>query len=382
MAGVRRRPGLDAGIAVLLGGMSAVLYIRTLAPTVLAGDPGEFQFAAYLLGVAHPTGYPLYLLLGWAWSHLLPVGDAAYRLNLFSAFWAALAVGLFYPTAAAWLQQALPDLSLPVRRMVAALAAATLAVTPTFWSQAIIAEVYTLHTFFVVLLFYLILTKEARSKKSFFYFLMIFSFVFGLSLTHHRTTLLLAPAFLAFQIVGTKRQEKELRAKHNLPASCLLLLVSFLLPLALYAYIPLRAPHTPYLHLPLTADRELVLYDNTFGSFVGFVLGGPFGGSVNLTVNLGERLAMAGGFLRDEVGWIGIGLALIGLFGLFLKHRWALLALTGLAYGAVVAFNLVYTIGDIFVLFIPSYVVIVLWMAVGVGWVLEMSKWANGQMGK
>jgi hypothetical protein len=82
-----------------LGVGSFVLYLITLAPTVLFADGGEFQFVPYILGIAHPTGYPLYLLLGWAWSHVLPIGDVAYRMNLFSALWAALAVGLSYPVA-------------------------------------------------------------------------------------------------------------------------------------------------------------------------------------------------------------------------------------------------------------------------------------------
>ena len=49
----------------------------TAAPTVLPGDSGEFQFAAPLLGLAHPTGYPLYLILGKLWTVLVPWGDVA-----------------------------------------------------------------------------------------------------------------------------------------------------------------------------------------------------------------------------------------------------------------------------------------------------------------
>jgi len=93
--GIQRHRLLDLLITTVLGGAALALYAATLAPTVLAGDGGEFQFVPYLLGVAHPTGYPLYTILGWLWSHLLPVGDVAYRMNLFSAFWAALAVALY-----------------------------------------------------------------------------------------------------------------------------------------------------------------------------------------------------------------------------------------------------------------------------------------------
>jgi hypothetical protein len=370
---------LDLLTTVLLSGAAFALYFVTLAPTILAGDGGEFQFVPYLLGVAHPTGYPLYCLLGWAWSHLLPFGDVAYRLNLFSAFWAALAVGLLYPTARTLLRQALPQLSPLAHRLLAALAATTFAVTPTFWSQSVIAEVYSLHIFFVVLILYLLLSwaaqgasltssPQAMGNQRGRRLLLLAAGIFGLSLTHHRTTLLLAPAILAYVWLAGPWALRQWR-RLGLPA---LLLV--LLPLALYLYIPLRAPHTPYLHLPLAEGQELVLYDNTPASFFDFVLGAPFGGSLDFSLNLGPRLAMGWGFLRAEVGWIGIGLALLGLLGLALARKWALLALTGLLFGTTVAFDLVYTIGDIYVLFVPAYLVVVLWLVLGVGALARLAR--------
>ena len=56
MHDARRQPPIDLAIAVLLGGGALLLYLATLAPTILAGDSGEFEFVPYLLGVAHPTG--------------------------------------------------------------------------------------------------------------------------------------------------------------------------------------------------------------------------------------------------------------------------------------------------------------------------------------
>lgn len=360
----RRRTLVDLLIAAALGAAAFTLYVLTLAPTVLAGDGGEFQFVPYLLGVAHPTGYPLYTMLGWLWSHLLPVGDVAYRMNLFSAFWAALAVALLYPTARALLRQVFPDLPRLVRHLLGILAAATFAVTPTLWSQAIIAEVYGLHIFFVVLIFYLLLSwSEQRRTRS----LYLAALTFGLSLTHHSTTVLLAPAALVYVWLVDRQALRDGR----LLLKALALLV---LPLLLYLYIPLRAPYTPYLRLPLSEGRDLVLYENTWSHFVYFVLGGPFGGSVDLSVQLGERLAEAWGLLRSEAGLPGVILALVGVLQLAVGRpragagrRRALLALTGLTYLASVAFNLIYTIGDIFVMYIPTYLVVVLWMAMGVG---------------
>src|SRR4051812_48410305 len=84
-----------AGLLLCLA--SFALYLRTLAPTVveLFDDSLEFQLAGFRLAIAHPTGYPLYMLLLKGFS-LLPFGEVAGRANLASAVCAALAVGLVY----------------------------------------------------------------------------------------------------------------------------------------------------------------------------------------------------------------------------------------------------------------------------------------------
>jgi hypothetical protein len=141
---------VDRQIATLLFALALGLYLRTLAPGLLDGDSGEFQFAAWRLGLAHPTGYPLYLLLGSAWQHGLAwLGvNPATALNAFSSVVGALAVALLYLIMSNWLAG---DGTL--RRGVAALTALCFAVNPTFWSQNLIAEVYALHVFLVLLLF-------------------------------------------------------------------------------------------------------------------------------------------------------------------------------------------------------------------------------------
>ena len=88
--------------AAMSGGIFAAamaLYLPTLAPSVLPGDYAEFQMCAAVLGVPHPTGYPLYVLLGKVFT-LLPVGDVAYRVNLSSAIYMAGAAVLLFATTA------------------------------------------------------------------------------------------------------------------------------------------------------------------------------------------------------------------------------------------------------------------------------------------
>ena len=131
-AGRARRA--DALIGAGLAVAAFALYLATLLPGLGSGDTAEFQRVLPTLGVAHPTGYPLYTILGWLWSQLPLGGAPAWRVSLLSAFAAALAVGAVYLVARA-LGQA---------RVVAAAAALALAASRTFWSQATIAEVYAL----------------------------------------------------------------------------------------------------------------------------------------------------------------------------------------------------------------------------------------------
>ncbi len=85
---------------LIAGGLfaaSLALYLSTLAPSVvtLFDDSLEFQLVTYQLGIAHPTGYPLYTSLGKLFT-FLPFGDVAYRVNLMSAVFGAAAIALVY----------------------------------------------------------------------------------------------------------------------------------------------------------------------------------------------------------------------------------------------------------------------------------------------
>jgi hypothetical protein len=126
----RRR---DLWWAAATGLTAFAVYLRTLAPGLVAVlDTPMFQFIGRVLGVAHNPGYPLYVLVTYPFSYL-PLGSLAYRINLFSALCGALTVALVFLLAR----------ELACRRGVSAAAALGLAFGHIFWSQSIIAEVYT-----------------------------------------------------------------------------------------------------------------------------------------------------------------------------------------------------------------------------------------------
>jgi hypothetical protein len=407
----RQNTALDALLALAVGLGALVLYIATLAPTVLFADGAEFQFAPYMLGIAHPTGYPLYLLLGWVWSHVLPIGDVAYRMNLFSALWAALTVGVTYLVALRFIRFAAPGIDPLTVRFSAVTAALTFAVGETFWSQAVIAEVYSFNAFFVglvlLLTFWLadcLVNREAQEYlpavpsgiSPLAFRSLVLATVFGLSLTHHVTMLLLLPGVLVYLWLVRRSSRPRRRSTHDVfttgraaapetrpiglfaprsllrrVAHVLALMVALAVPLLLYLYLPLRAPHTPYATLQLSESQTLILYENTWRGFVNHLTAGPFTGNLALPTAGTERALMTWRLLRGQISLVGLVLALVGLGRLIAGRRWPLLALTGLGYGVGVAFNLVYLIGDIQVLFIPSYLFVSLWLGLGVASVAQ-----------
>jgi len=368
-------------ITALLGLAAFVLYLSTLAPGVLGGDSGELQFAAALGGIAHPSGYPLYLMLGWLWSQLLPWGDAAWRLNLFSALWGGAAVALAYLLIARLLRSAIPHLHKAPTVLVAATAALALACSDLFWSQAVAAEIYTLHAAFVALVLLLLLEWEARLGRPESaagavsvggHSLATVAIAYGLSLTHHLSMLMLAPALLVtvwLTLRASRRGPNGPRFQGSW--GWILALGCFLLPLLLYLYIPLRAPHTAYMTVELSATRSLQLYDRTLQGFLTFVSGRVYAGALLSPAEAWARLPMAAGHLLRQFGRPGLVLGLLGVARLAGGRRWRLLALTALSFLALVVFNLFYGIGDIHVFFIAPTVILACWMGLGMATLVE-----------
>ena len=410
------RQQADLLLTLGLMGVGFILYVMTAAPSVLMADAGEFQFVPYIAGITHPTGYPLYTILGWVWTHCVAIGDVAYRMNLFSALWGGVTIGLIYQVAAWGLRLSAPECPALWRRVISALTAALVMASGTFWSQAVIAEVYTLNSAFVAAILYIALRLWDASKiatmtqardesgpsdivgqaaipaspsaamesrptapqlkcaRTTLKWLAALSLACGLSLAHHRTTLLLLPWLGLFAIAVIHRANWP-RRWWWWP-----ILAGLLLPQALYLYILWRAPHVPYLELRLDAARTLVLYENNLRGFLDLVVGGAFGGQLAEGPIGIARLEMALTLLRDQFTWVGISLGIIGLLAIIRKRVWPLLMLTIPVYLSYVVFNLFYFIGDIYVLFIPSYLIWAMWIGWGV-WELA-SAISTSQVGK
>ncbi|MBI5597849.1 MAG: DUF2723 domain-containing protein, partial [Elusimicrobia bacterium] len=142
---------MRAAILFAAGGVPFLVYLASLYPGLSSyRDAGDMAASAWTLGVAHPPGYPLYVLLGRLWCSLLPLGSAAYRLNVLSALAGAAACGLG-AAAAARMAEARRRPWLPA----AAGAACVLAAAPAFWHLSLLSEMYSLNACFGAALLWL-----------------------------------------------------------------------------------------------------------------------------------------------------------------------------------------------------------------------------------
>lgn len=214
-------------LAVILFLASFFVYLITLSPSVYVGDSGELVSAAYNLGVAHPPGYPLYVLLGKLFT-VIPLSNIAYRLNLFSAICAALtSMTLFLTLTALISKYSLKTKNMNFSENILVFSAFSssffLAFSPLFWSQAVFAEVFTLNTFLVILVLFVILKGN----------IPLAFFLHGISMGNHHTALLSLPVFLYTLWLFYRKD-------FNFSNICIWF-IFFILGLSVYAVIPIRA---------------------------------------------------------------------------------------------------------------------------------------------
>src|SRR5512140_611041 len=139
-----RRPNGNAVVGALVFLFALGVYAYCITPTVPYWDSGEFIATSYILGIPHPPGTPLYVLIGRLFT-FLPIATVAVRVNFLSALSSAVAVLFTYLIIVRLINRSLKD-ELADRPWLAWLGGAVgaffMAFSPTFWDNAIEAEVY------------------------------------------------------------------------------------------------------------------------------------------------------------------------------------------------------------------------------------------------
>jgi tetratricopeptide (TPR) repeat protein len=407
---------------------SLVVYSWTLAPTVTLVDSGELIVAARSLGVAHPPGFPLYVLLTHL-ATLVPIGSVAFSVNLASAFFAALACSVV--TLA--VREAMITARLAIsartdsrkagrsksRKKVASsaqsrndsaphnssilvvsclLSGLLLAFSRTLWSYATIAEVYTLNSLLILVIFLLVFrwrrqfieasgrrkpvetqdeqtkvrpTPEAAalpparptatlpSHSS----LYAAAFIFGLALgVHHVSVGLMLPAFAA--LVLATEGVKFFTARPFLYAALLAFAGLFLV----YAYLPLAASRSPIMNWGDPRTFERVWWHVTGRQYQVF-----------FSFSLRTMVSQFSDFIRlaaREFGpwWLPAApaLAIAGLVSIF-RHDRPMFWFLALAISADLAYSLGYEIAeDKDAYYLPTFIAMTIAAGFGSEWLIKL----------
>ncbi len=333
------RPRFFAALLVGLGVFA--LYRATLLPGADFGDTGSFQATVGSPVITPRDGYPLYFAVGDAllWTTR---AEPAHALNLASAVEGAIACGLIVLVAA--------ELSGSV---LAAVAASLLfAGSYTFWSQAIIAEVYALHALVVSLALLLLLRWEQRPSLA---RLSCFFAVYALGFGNHLSMILLLPGFTLFLFLAAPHGWRSLLTPRVVAIAVALAAAGALQ----YAWnlsalwISTQPPHS------IADALQMFWFDVTKTDWrETMVLNVP-------TSVFRDRLAMYWFDLHQQFGWPGIALAVAGLVGLT-RQAWRRGVLLISLYVVNVAFAYSYNVGDTHVFYLPSHLMLALAMAPGI----------------
>lgn len=315
-----------------------LLYGLTAAPGLLWQDSALFQFRVWHFDAAGieglPLAHPLYILLARAFAWLPLGADYAFRVNLFSAAVAAIGLAFFIDLL----------LSLTNSRTAALVGTALLGVSHTYWTHAVIAEVYGLYSLGLVIELWILERFLRRSSATTFALLCL---VNGLNLSNHLMALLHLPAYAGL-FVWTLRNGR-LRGRH--------------LPMFLAAWL---VGTTPYLWL---IAGEIAAGEPVMQTLWYALVGPPKRSAIVMTVAfpIGRQLLRAVQFFAMN---FPTPLALLAPFGIWAAWRRRssrpFIAVILVVFATTFVFALRYLVPDQFVFFTPCYLLFAVFIAMGV----------------
>ncbi len=339
MAAANREPS-ETWRSIGVAAVPFAVYTAGACRTAYVGDSGDLLTAIAVLGIPHPSGYPLYVSLAKLWSVVFFFLPLPWSVSLFSAACAAAAAGILYRTAR----------ESGAGRPASAGAAWLLAFAPSYWAEANIQRVYALNALFLSLALFLVLRwRRGRRDRD----LVAAAFVCGLGASNH---LEMGVAGIAIGIFVLATEPGILK-RWRMVAGCVLAAAAGLLP---YVYLPLRARAHPLLDWghPVTP-----------ANFVKVVLRSDFWGRAYIQGpgDLVPIFADYGRSLLTESAWIGVPLALLALV-MSRKRSWPVLLPILIMLANAVTMALHGSRSDLFIwhrYYIPSYVALALMVAWG-----------------
>lgn len=347
-----------------------IIYLITLAPSVVEIDSGELATVQATLGIAHPTGYPLFTIIGHLFS-LLPLPfSKIYQLNLLTAMWCALAVWMFVYTSKYLLDNLGDSNSKPAlsktskreksktinnkinngiisedKKVIASVAGGlVLAFSKTFWLQSTSVEVYSLHLFLITTAIFFLLKsyfhKTSENKKFYKSPWILFAISLALCFSNHMTSILILPGAAYLYFIKYKFNKKSLIQIGWM----LLVLVPIIL--LLYSYLPVRASQNPALNWGNPVDLERFIRHVSGKQYQVWLFSSTASAEKQLTYFINE--------LPKEFT-LGLIVILIGLFSSF-KYSKKIFTFFAITFLTTVLYSINYDINDIDSYFLLAYI--------------------------
>lgn len=339
--------------------VTLVIYLAISAPGLGLIDSGELTTVAQTLGIAHPTGYPLYTILGRVWLLISPLSPDR-GMVVFSALCGAAASAALALAAQTILSVTANSQSPFIRAMLPAAAAIGFALAPSAWNSVLYAEVYPLTWLIVALVLWLAartllheLTPAARSR----YALMLL-YLCGLGLGNHLTIVWYAP--LAFVILWRLVRNSD-SPRHSLAVSAALAFAGAMTLL----YLPIRSSFNPLLDWGNPESFSNLFRHVSAWQYRVWMFQGDFGSVVGKFLSFLQRIP-------SDVGWGIAWLAVVGLWiSVIRRSLFGFLMLTLWLIGTF--YNMNYDIPDIasyfLVFYCPLFMVAMMGAARVVNWI-------------
>lgn len=376
---MKKKPVLTFTIITFL--VSFIIYLLTLAPDLNFTDAGELAGVCATLGIAHPTGYPLFAILGYFWTHIPLPFTKIYMMNLFAAITTAISVAIFFKivlllqnyvslitrkqkSSKKQKQQSQPekltDTKPQLPEILIAFAASLLyALSGVVWSISNSIEVYSLESLLMTLILFTFLKAIFITEKTSRYFILA-AFFLGLGFSNHMTTMLILPAilFLYFKKPGESFDFSKPNVKH-----LFILLIPFLAGLSFHIYLPLRAAEMPVFNWGwVSRSWDKYIYHITGKQYQVWMFTGLDAFSANLTkfFNL----------VPYQLAWAGLFPFVYGLYRAWVASKEIFWFILLIILGCL-AYSLNYSIHDIETYFLAAVMGMVLFTGIGLYGIFE-----------
>ena len=335
--------------STVLSAIAFVVYAITHAPSLQYTDNGELAAAAVTLGVAHPTGYPLFTILAHVWSMFST--DIGW-MNMLAGVWCSIAVGATYGLMLELLSLLKGGVALAHRHAAAAVAL-MLGLSGIVWAQATSLEVYSLHLCLLTLTLFAVF-KSHRAEVDSARWSSLSGVLYGLMLANHLSSAFLAPGIFLLWLSAARPGQLRTWYYVVIPA---------LLGVMLYAVLPLRSAQEPPINWGMV-HRSL-------DAFLYHVKGTQFGVwlfSDRQVLKVNARIFQH--VLSNAVLWAGYAALAIGLWQMLRSNARLTLSLLAIVAGNLgISFG--YSIPDIEPYFLPSVLIALMFTGVGLWWLVQ-----------